>query len=334
MKVLRVGDPHVTVSNLEESLRLMDFVIKTAIERKVDWVEFLGDLFHTHAVVRSEVLSFWSKVFTEFAEAKIPVRVIVGNHDQVGDRERENVHALIPFKSYSYITIIDEPVACGKIAYVPYRANREQFVEEANHIKNFHDTTVLICHQTFQGSTFENGFYAEDGIDLALLQHETIISGHIHKSQQIGKCFYPGTAKWDKATDAGSEKGIWLYEHEPEHGTILSKEFITTKDVVTAIYKVVLKEGDIELEFPENARIALELHGSSAWIATMKKKYKNKASIRAIPIDRKTVKVDGSKLLSIEDFARNSFNPIEGVSREDVVTYIRSLNANGSENHP
>jgi DNA repair exonuclease SbcCD nuclease subunit len=327
-KILRVGDPHVTVTNLAESRELMKFVIKNAKERNCRHVELLGDLFHTHAVVRSEILNFWTEIFGLFAAAEMPVKCLVGNHDQIGDRERENVHALIPFKNFPYVTVIDIPMVPGPscIAYLPYMADKDKFVEAANRLFDFEETTVLVCHQTFQGSTFENGFYAEDGIDLSLLKHKQIISGHIHKMQKIGKCFYPGTAKWDKATDAGQDKGIWFFEHA-ENGDIITEEFITTKDIVTPIYRYVIKEGEPEPDISATARVAIELHGSSAWIVTMKKKYKNKASIRAIPIDRKTVKMDSSKLLSIEDFARNSFNPIEGVSRDDVVTYIRSLDA-------
>ena len=331
-KALRVGDPHVTVGNLKESQDLMNFILQTAKQNQVDWVEFLGDLFHTHAVVRSEVLNFWVLSFNEFAKAEIPVRALVGNHDQVGDREREYIHALIPFKDFPYLTIIDRPMVPGpsKIAYLPYMADCEEFIKEENILKKMHETEVLVCHQTFQGSTFENGFYAEDGIDLSLLLHNHVISGHIHKAQQIGKCDYPGTAKWDKATDAGSDKGIWLYEHEGDTGKIVSKKFISTANVVTPIYRIILKEGEEEIELPPNARIALELHGQTAWITKMKKKYKGSASIRAIPVDRKTAKVDNSKLLSLKDFAMSSFNPIAGVTKEDVINYIEVLNGSAS----
>lgn len=326
-KILRVGDPHVTVGNIEESRALMDFVLKTAIEKQVRWVEFLGDLFHTHAVVRSEVLDFWSVVFTKFAMAKIPMRVIVGNHDQVGDKERESVHALVPFKNYPYLTIIDNCFIAEPFSYLPYMADEEKFFEAAEKMR---EAKVLICHQTFQGSTFENGFFATDGIDIARVPQDIVISGHIHKQQKIGKCTYPGTAKWDKATDAGSDKGIWFYEHA-EDGSILVEEFITTREIVTPIYRIIIKEGEEEIDLPDG-RIALELHGTTTWLTKMKKKYKGKASIRAVPVDRKTAKVDNSKLLSIEDFAMTAFQPIAGVTKEDVVNYIRGINGTGSEN--
>ena len=73
MKVLRVGDPHITVRNLDEALKLLAFIFEMARKYKVDRIEFLGDLMHTHAVIRVEVLDFWAKAFKqlgeEFAEA-------------------------------------------------------------------------------------------------------------------------------------------------------------------------------------------------------------------------------------------------------------------------
>jgi hypothetical protein len=46
LRILRVGDPHVKVTNIEESERLVEFVAEKAIELKVDRIEILGDLFH------------------------------------------------------------------------------------------------------------------------------------------------------------------------------------------------------------------------------------------------------------------------------------------------
>lgn len=325
-KVLRIGDPHVTVANLEESKKLMDFIILTAKEKQVNWIEFLGDLFHTHAVVRSEVLAFWKETFQQLAKEQIETRVLVGNHDQIGDKEREYIHALVPFQNYPYIKICDKLLVFGPFMYCAYTSDEREFLKRTDSKVWGDEGKVLICHQTFQGCSFENGFYAEDGFDISLVSQKTVISGHIHKTQQIGKCFYPGTAKWDKATDAGSDKGIWYFEHDKE-GSILSKEFISTKNVVTPIFKYIINEGDEEIDIPEGTRSAIELRGQSSWISKMKKKYKGKGSIRAIPLDRKFAKADNSKLPSLDDYI-NSFLTITDttISKEEIIGYIRGLN--------
>ena len=344
MKILRVGDPHVTVSNLEESNKLMEFIVKTAREREVNRIEFLGDLFDTHAVIRSEVLQFWTKWFRILGgfdgDETFQVVVIVGNHDQVGSKEKEGyIHALTPFKEFTTqrhnhernLIIIDVPTllphnngTSGYIAYIPHISGAESFLQSANNLKAAdinNKATHAVCHQTFLGATYENGIFAEDGIDINLVPFDHIVSGHIHKSQTIGKCFYPGTARYMKSTDANQKKGVWIFEDWE------AKEFISTEEVVTPMYTLVVTEPEEVPELNPRAKTVLELHGSSQWISKVKKQLKNKASIRSFPTDRKAPKTDASRLETVEDYATGfTFN--SGVTKTEVVSYLRGLNDN------
>lgn len=83
-KVLRVGDPHAKINNLEEMSKLMDFVLETARLHKVSQIEILGDLFHTHAVLRLEVQEFWAK-YIGLLSHHFPTIILVGNHDLSGN---------------------------------------------------------------------------------------------------------------------------------------------------------------------------------------------------------------------------------------------------------
>ena len=246
-KTLRVGDPHIQVSNLKDSEKLFDFIIKTAIERKIKTIELLGDLFHTHAVKRIEVEDFWSNVFREIDKNNISCRVLVGNHDQVGSKEKEQqmnaLNIFIPEDDRSFRLIINKPIAIGKIAYIPYHSNEETFLRACNDLYNQGATELLVAHQTFTGAQYENGFFSEEGIDPALIPQNQIISGHIHKSQQVGKCFYPGTPKWDTMADVNQEKGVWIFTHS-ESGEYIEKEFVSTAEIVTPIISYDIKEGD------------------------------------------------------------------------------------------
>jgi DNA repair exonuclease SbcCD nuclease subunit len=332
MRILRLGDPHVTASNLEESERLMDFVANTAFQKEVDRVEILGDLFDTHAVVRAEVLAFWSKWFGILCgvngDLSVETVVLVGNHDQKGNKESEStIHALVPFRNFhEKLKIIENPSLIpfrneNKIAYIPHISGAENFLQATRNIKACdiqNKATYVVCHQTFLGATYENGIFAEDGIDVNLVPFDHIISGHIHKSQSVGKCFYPGTARYLKSTDANQKKGFWIFE---DHKPI---EFISTENVVTPMYTVTLKEGEKMPEISARAKVVLELHGSSQWISKIKKQIKGKASIRSFPIDRKALKVDSSKLETIEDYADTfQFNGL--VTKSDIVSYLKGL---------
>lgn len=322
MKVLRIGDPHITVSNLKESSRLLGFIIDKAQELKVDHIEFMGDLFDTHSVIRLEVLDFWNLAFKLLDNMGIPTRVIIGNHDQGGDKEREDSsNALKVFEGkYKHVSILNQTTLIDNILYIPHTSDPKVFLARCNM-----GGKLLVAHQTFIGAQYESGFPAEDGIDIDSIPQEAVISGHIHKTQQIGKVFYPGTPRWLKSTDANTDKGIWFFEHNKENPAIYIKEFISTKDVVTPIIKITLKEGDVEPEIPENVKLALELIGESSWISKMKKKYKGKASIRAIPSDRKASAVEKSKLQDIEQFISSYCKDNQYYAINDVVDYIRSI---------
>jgi DNA repair exonuclease SbcCD nuclease subunit len=328
MKILRVGDPHVTVSNLKESEKLLRFIVDTAVKNKVDVIEFLGDLMDTHSVIRSEVLNFWRMWFNIIDSLNIKTFALVGNHDQNGDTEREqSVNSLNVFDGvYKNITIVNKRIEHNRIMYLPHFGKPETFLAMTHSLLNpFPKSTLLVAHQTFIGAEYESGFPAEDGIDIDSIPQEAIISGHIHKSQQIGKVFYTGAPRWLKSTDADTDKGIWIFEHNKENPAIYVKEFISVKEVVTPIIKIVFKEGEEEPTLPENAKVALELIGESAWIAKMRKKYKGKASIRAVPSDRKASSVDKSKLVDIEQFLAEYVKPNDNFGVKDVIEYIRGV---------
>ena len=234
VRILRVGDPHVTVANLEESRKLIDFVIKTAQENKIQYVEFLGDLFHTHAVIRVEVLDFWNTVFLKMNDAKLNTLALVGNHDQPGSKEKEQLmNAMTVFaNTMPSLTIVNSPCNIDHdgqytASYMPYMSNLEDFIAASKELYDQGSTKLLICHQTFKGAEYSNGFSTEDGVGPELIAQEAIVSGHIHLNQKVGKAFYPGTARWDTMASANLTKGIWIFDHEKD-GSIISKEFIST----------------------------------------------------------------------------------------------------------
>lgn len=322
MKVLRCGDPHITVRNLEESTRLIEFIREQAEKHDVERIEFLGDLMHTHAVLRVEVVDFWMKAFKKLSY-KRHIVALVGNHDQPGSKEKEQeMNGLNIFNAlnddYTHIDIINKPCQIGGIAYIPYMSDKEAFIAAAHDIYNKGAKKLLVAHQNFTVSLYS------DLIDQDLVPQEAIITGHIHEQKQVGKTFQVGTPKWDTLTDANEEKGIWIYEHNDD-GSVKSKEFISTKDVVTPITKLTFKEGDEEIILNPKARNYLELIGSSSWIVQMKKKYKGQAAITGRPSDRKNVNINKDKVFSMFDFLDTSFKPIAGVSKEDIKKYLEGV---------
>ena len=330
MKILRVGDPHTMVSNLKDSNALLQFTFDTAIAEGVDCVEFLGDLFHTHAVLRVEVMHFWQKWFQKFEMEGLEVRVLVGNHDQPGSKEKEQeMNALDVFIDEgigdSFRTIINKPMIIDGIAYIPYMSDKDEFVRSAMKLYDEGATGLLVCHQTFTGAVYENGQPAEDSVMPDLIPQAQIVSGHIHKEQEFKQVFYQGTAKYDKLSDANEKKGIWIYEHN-ESRSYTKRTKVSTEKVVSAIYKFVIEEGGKVPPIKKGSRTYLEFRGKSAWIKTMKKKYKGKARVKGVPTDRRMVFSSGSEAYTLEEHVKDNFEPIEGVSKESILEFLRGIN--------
>jgi DNA repair exonuclease SbcCD nuclease subunit len=226
-RVLFVGDVHATPEELEDCRALFRLVNHLAVEWRADEICLLGDSYHTNNVVRVEVLAFWRETF---ALAPVGVSALVGNHDYAG--EGSKLHAMAAH--HEQIEVVDQPVLRGGILYMPYYSDREAFVADANRLGG----TTLVCHQTFAGSKYENGFYAEDGVDPDLLSHELVLSGHIHTPQSFGKVTYVGAPRWRTLSDANVERALWLYEFD-YLGRVVSRHSFDTGETCRQIRYVV-----------------------------------------------------------------------------------------------
>lgn len=308
MLILRVGDPHIKPSNIAEAEMLMQLVYDTAVKYNVDRIEILGDLMHTHSVIRLEVLEFWDRWLFKLSSSKELI-VLVGNHDKSGDyNSSSNSLSVFSRIKNENLKIINSPTKIGIYGYMPYIHDKDTFIGMANDLAI--SCKILVCHQTIDGSRYESGFYAPDGVDPGRINFDTIISGHIHKKQTInisGKTIiYPGTPKWDTASDANESKGIWLFRHDVENGKILSEEFISTAGTCTPILGIEWREGNEAPAIPENSKVTIELIGSSSWISKQKSILKNKVSIKSKITDKKNTeqrKTGGS----LENFIVNLY---------------------------
>lgn len=223
MKLLLVGDPHVTVSELQDAQNLLNGVYDTFVEQKPDHVVFMGDLHHNHNVVRIEVIDFWLRNLERFKGKAV---VMVGNHDMSNDAS-EKSHALQSYRGVAQV--VDDVYSLGKGVFVlPYIHSRERFVETANLIyknaeKDFgFKPTTLLCHQTFDGCQYDNGFYAPDGVSPDLIPFKNVISGHIHTAQVLVKgdqtVTYIGSPRWRTMDDANKKKVVVLYNTDSMTG--------------------------------------------------------------------------------------------------------------------
>ncbi len=206
MKILFIGDPHLRVNDFEQGFAFLRWVEKVATEESPDIVCNLGDTFHNHAVLRSELMKeFKDHVNNVMAVPSVQKYwYILGNHDQYKPRDNK-YHALQAFDNLPGLRVFDtiEQIPEHNITVIPYVQKYEDFPYSTD--------KICITHNTFIGADY--GFKREDcGINSDKVNADVIISGHIHKRQSFGKVTYPGTPYAHNATDVDQTKGLLLFD--------------------------------------------------------------------------------------------------------------------------
>jgi DNA repair exonuclease SbcCD nuclease subunit len=315
MKIIFIGDPHAQPNNLSDLDLIFSLTEETQKRFQAEALIIAGDLFHTHAVLRLEVVSFWQRTIMKMSALFEKVILLVGNHDQVGDKQREGqMSALDTLKMGIHnVMIIDKPQKYKDFGFMPYFSDNEKFIEEANKLADL-GAKKLFCHQTFDGSEFENGFYAPNGVDQDRLDFLEIVSGHIHKSQKIGKVFYPGTPKWDSLSDANEPKGIWTFNGD--------WEFVDASQVLEPIRTYQVTPDTDLTSIKLGSKTFVELQGPSTWIGQTSKKLKGKCKIVARPTDTQERKKQTKLSKTIFEYLEN----YSGVTdKKSVRSYLEEL---------
>lgn len=215
-RILFIGDPHLRINQFEQSVALLRWVEEVVDKYKPDIVCNLGDTFHNHAVLRSELLKEF-KDHVETITATTPYWYVIGNHDQWKPKDSK-YHALQVMDNIPNFTVFDKITNLPKqnITIVPYIQKFEDFPLDA--------TGLVIAHCTFIGADY--GFKREDcGINADNSNADVIISGHIHKRQSFGRVIYPGTPYAHNATDVDQTKGLLLFDTATYEQTFLESPF-------------------------------------------------------------------------------------------------------------
>jgi DNA repair exonuclease SbcCD nuclease subunit len=279
MKYLFVGDPHVAKSNLEESQRLIDWIVSyTPADARV---VIAGDLYHDFGVVRVECEEFWHRNLPRLSR---PI-VLTGNHDMNSDGSSSalTVHM-------EQCDVIRAPTGIDGIGYMPFIRDNAKFIEAALALYQ-EDVRLIFCHAEFDQSQYENGFYAPHGIDASQLPADLkFISGHIHKQQDVANVWYPGTPRHLTRSDAGEHKGIWLIDTADRQG-LYTRLYAPTPPTVCEPFVCITvtpeTAGTLDKLKP-SARLYVDLHGPKDFITKSLKKLPEGARTRTFDTSANT----------------------------------------------
>lgn len=202
MKLLIIGDIHHKINNFENGIVFLKWIIEQVNIVKPDLIVNLGDTFHYHSIVRSEIMDEFIK-HVEACALVAPYVYVVGNHDMFRPNDNR-YHALSSFHGkINNFHIIDSPTDMFDITFVPYCHDPSKFPTVT--------LPLCIAHQTFKGADY-GSMIAKDGVDPNDISADLIISGHIHKRQHVGKVIYPGSTIAQEASDIDQEKGIMIFD--------------------------------------------------------------------------------------------------------------------------
>lgn len=284
MKTLYVGDPHCTVDELKDCDNLMFGVSQIASDEQVDQICILGDLHHNHSIVRLEVFSFWNKVFKNLValHPNTKIVVIVGNHDMAGNQavSASTCNAVQMYGDVG-IDVVDSPTVIDNVLHLPYYREPSEFIEVC---KTYDSYKNLVCHQSFNGSKYENGSFIPDGVDPDVIPQTSVISGHIHTKQDYGKVRYIGSPRWRIATDANVDKVVSVVTRD-ETGTIINTLDFATDVYCRAMFRLTdTQDNPLNLDelITDKHSYVIDVEGDSNWVDSRIALYPTGVKKRAI----------------------------------------------------
>lgn len=216
MNIIFIGDPHLKISHFQQNIAFLSWVAEIVRQKKPDMVVNLGDTFNDHAMVRSEILSQFRRHVKQVT-ALAPYVYVLGNHDMYKPNDSK-YHSLETLKDIDGFRVVDKRYDMDEegITFVPYIHDHKDFPLQTN--------PICVAHQTFVGADY--GYYRPDvGVDADNMNAEIVISGHIHKRQNFGKVFYPGTPFAQGVDDINQSKGLMLFDTDTYEFDFLESPF-------------------------------------------------------------------------------------------------------------
>ena len=144
----------------------------------------------------------------------LPVYIINGNHDLSKKTNKGNT-SLRTLSNIPGITIIKEPTLLkiksankilSNIIAIPYLGNH---TEENNVLLKYSGKTdYAFMHTDISQMKFDNGMTIIGAVDSSIYKGK-ILSGHIHKRQEMNNVIYIGSPYQLKRSDIGNIKGIY-----------------------------------------------------------------------------------------------------------------------------
>ena len=242
-KVLLFSDIHLhphkrSSQRLDDCLKALEWVFKTAIERKIKNILFGGDLFHDRQKI--EIYTY-QKVFESFLNFSkknaSQVYLLLGNHD-LWYNDKTSISSVMPLSALPNVHVIAEPsrieIDGHNWDFIPYTHNP---IETLEVFKKLHSMTeYALGHIALDGAILHGSQHADvtiehDGdmvsISPSLFDaYKHTFLGHYHAEQRVNKKVeYIGSPLQLSFGEAFQKKHIIILDQDENEREYIENEF-------------------------------------------------------------------------------------------------------------
>ena len=302
----------------------------------------LGDVYDDRKSIDINVNDMAIDIF-EILGSILPVYIINGNHDLSKKTNKGNT-SLRTLSNIDGVTIIKEPTLLkikfnnkilSNIIAIPYLGDHAE--ENKVLLKYSEKTDYAFMHTDISQMKFDNGMTIVGAVDSSLYKGK-ILSGHIHKRQELNNVIYIGSPYQLKRSDIGNIKGIYSLDFKTKDISFYENNF-------SPIFHKILIEDFLKLGNVERNEFLNNNYNDILIDEANLRKYKmtniydianlsNAKRVMIVVIKSKhDISVDNEKdykELSIEELINESINQldIDDKSKERLInissTYIKS----------
>ncbi|KAK9831282.1 hypothetical protein WJX74_010231 [Apatococcus lobatus] len=201
------SDLHLSHKTLDTVLKVLERVHEEASQRDAG-ILFLGDFWHLRGSLPVEPLN---AVLCAMDSWKVPVLMLVGNHDQVTAGGLS--HGLTPLQAANpNIHVFDAPTFYLGALWLPYRRDPTSLLEA---IAGTPAAKAIFAHVDVVGAFMNNTFQATDGLSSSTFPDNIpTYTGHYHKPHVVGESNirYVGSPYQVSRSEAGQCKELLILD--------------------------------------------------------------------------------------------------------------------------
>lgn len=228
--------PEKLLSEIQNStFQSLENIVQLAIQRKVDFVLLVGDIFDIEdRSVKAQVR--FNEEMKKLNEQAIPVFIIHGNHDYVADKSAyldlpENVEVFgTEVETKDLLTKDRKKIKISGFSYKD-RHIWKRMIQDYPSRSRESDFHIALLHGSQEGISSVHGEYAPFSVqELQKLQYDYYALGHIHKRQQVHPsipAYYAGNTQGRHRNESGS-KGCYVVQ---EREGALHPEYVETAPI-------------------------------------------------------------------------------------------------------